>query len=112
METNQAAHDAAHSQTVGPAARKRLWKVFWLLLAITLVEVALAFTHINKDLLNTVFFAFTIVKAYYIVGYFMHLKTERSELAWILLLPFVLLLYFIFMALYEGTAFHHVLFGS
>lgn len=111
METNQTTHDTSHSETVGPAARKRLWQVFWLLLVITLVEVGLAFTHLNKDLLNALFFGFTIVKAYYIVGYFMHLKTERSEMGWMLIGPFILIIYFICIMLYQGVVFHHILFG-
>ena len=50
------------------------------------------------------YFDLTIVKAYFIVGYFMHLKFEVMPLQWSLLLPFVLIVYLIFIALYEGVA--------
>ncbi|MBI4945804.1 MAG: cytochrome C oxidase subunit IV family protein [Bacteroidetes bacterium] len=111
METNQATHDDAHSHNVGPSARKRLWNVFWLLLVITLVEVGLAFTPLNKDLLIALFFGFTLVKAYYIVAYFMHLKTETKEMGWMLIGPFIFIIYFIILMLYQGVALHHDFFG-
>jgi cytochrome c oxidase subunit IV len=53
--------------------------------------------------MNT-FIVLTIVKSYYIVGYFMHLKYEVVPFRWTILLPFVLIVYLIFIALYEGSA--------
>jgi cytochrome c oxidase subunit IV len=78
--------------------------VFWILLGVTIFEVAISFTGIPHDILIITFVALTLVKAYYIVGYFMHLKYENLPLQWTILLPFVLIVYLIFIALYEGTA--------
>ena len=90
--------------TIGPAARKRLWRVFWLLLFITIFEVGIAFSSIPHDILVKVFILLTIVKAYYIIFYFMHMKHERTNMAWTVLGPFVLIAYFIYMMMTEGNA--------
>jgi cytochrome c oxidase subunit IV len=94
------AMDKAHSGL----NTKVIWKVFWILLGVTIFEVAISFTGIPHDILIITFVALTLVKAYYIVGYFMHLKYENLPLQWTILLPFVLIVYLIFIALYEGTA--------
>ncbi len=83
---------------------KMIWRVFWILLAITIFEVAISFTGISKDILLVTFLTLTIVKAYFIVGYFMHLKFEVMPMRWSLLLPFILIVYLIFIAIYEGAA--------
>ena len=53
---------------------KTIWKTFWILLVITISEVAIAFTSLSKELLMFIFITLTIVKAYFIVAFFMHLK--------------------------------------
>ena len=83
---------------------KVIWKVFWILLLVTMFEVGISFTHIPKTILLYTFVALTLVKAYYIVGFFMHLKFEKVPLQWSLLLPFILIVYLIFIAIYEGIA--------
>jgi cytochrome c oxidase subunit IV len=80
-----------------------IWRTFWILLVITLFEVGIAFTSIPHDILIIIFIVLTIVKAYYIVAFFMHLKHETAPLKYSILLPFVLILYFIVMALAEGV---------
>ena len=83
---------------------KVIWKVFWILLGVTIFEVSISFTPLSKDILLWTFIALTIVKAYYIVGYFMHMKFEAVPLQYSILLPFVLIVYLIFIAIYEGIA--------
>ncbi len=95
-ESEEKAHSALNT--------KLIWRVFWILLGVTIFEVAISFTGISKDVLLWTFVALTIVKAYFIVGYFMHLKFENTPLQWSLLLPFVLIVYLIFIAIYEGIA--------
>ena len=67
----------------------RIWKVFWILLALTTVEVVLGIFKppilidnmlIGVTLLNHTFIILTLVKAYYIVGVFMHLGDETKSL--------------------------------
>ena len=80
-----------------------IWKTFWILLVITLFEVGIAFTSIPHSILIIIFIVLTIVKAYYIVAYFMHLKHEKQSLRYSIVLPFLLILYLIVMALAEGN---------
>lgn len=93
---------AHHDEAEGKKARKKLWAVFWLLLAVTIVEVWVGFMAGDwglSDLFLKVFFiGFTIVKAYYIVYSFMHLGHEVKSLRWIIIAPFTaFILYAVFM---------------
>ena len=83
---------------------KVIWKVFWILLGVTVFEVGISFSSIPKSVLLYVFIALTIVKAYYIIFFFMHMKFEETPLKFSILLPFVLICYLIFIAIYEGIA--------
>jgi len=82
---------------------KIIWKTFWILLGITIFEVGIAFTSIPHHILILLFITLTIVKAYYIVAFFMHLKHEETPLKYSILLPFILILYLIVMVIAEGT---------
>ncbi len=93
-------HDKAHAGL----NTKVIWRVFWILLLVTIFEVAISFTGISKTILLYTFITLTIVKAYFIVFYFMHLKFEATALKFSLLLPFVLIIYLIIIAIYEGIA--------
>jgi cytochrome c oxidase subunit IV len=96
-------HDAQEKAHSG-LNTKVIWRVFWILLGVTIFEVAISFTGLSKDVLLYTFITLTIVKAYYIVGYFMHMKYEEVPFQYSILLPFVLIVYLIFIAIYEGTA--------
>jgi cytochrome c oxidase subunit IV len=86
-----------------PNSVKIIWKTFWILLIVTMFEVGIAFTSLPKDVLLIIFVILTIVKAYYIVAYFMHLKHEKVSFKYSILLPFFLILFLIVMALAEGN---------
>ena len=95
-----------------------IWKVFWILLIITTVEVALGIVKpsflmgevLGTRILNHLFIIMTLVKAAYIVGYFMHLKHERKNLIWSITLPsFVLIIYLVFILLTEANYLHDLL---
>ena len=98
-------HDEAHGKQI----RSKLWKVFWLLLAITLLELFVGFNATKWGLLGggflKVFFIFfTLVKAGGIVLVFMHLIDETKFFRYTILLPYtVFILYLIFIILVEGT---------
>lgn len=95
-------HNQFVEEHYDPKNRSVIWKTFWILLIITIAEVGIAFSGISKDILEVVYIILTVVKAYFIVGYFMHLKHEKQTLAMTIVLPFVLILYLISMALAEG----------
>ncbi len=80
-----------------------IWRTFWILLAITVFEVGIAFTSIPHNILIVVFIVLTVVKAYFIIAFFMHLKHERDALKYSILLPFILILYLVVMAIAEGN---------
>lgn len=68
---------------------KLIWKVFAILSAITLVEVILGIIkpealHLKgmfgTSFLNIIFLVLTLVKAYYITWFFMHMADEKKSL--------------------------------
>ena len=87
--------DAAHNTGTG-----WIWKIFWLLLIITTVEVVLGIIQpdfllvqfAGTRLLNHIFIILTLVKAFYIVWSFMHVKDEKKNLQWTLFLPVIILI--------------------
>lgn len=95
----------------GPEGTKWIWKVFWILLIVTTVEVALGIIKpeflmakmLGTSILNIIFIVLTIFKAYYIVAEFMHLGHERKNFMWTITLPIVILIpYLTFILLTEG----------
>lgn len=96
----------------------RIWKVFGILSAVTILEVFLGilkpeFLHMNNflgmNLLNWIFYALTIYKAYYIVWAFMHMEGEKSSLRSAVVFPLIfLILYILFILLTEGDYIYEV----
>jgi len=86
-----------------PKSHKVIWRTFWILLFITLFEVAIAFAPIAHGILVATFIVLTIVKAYFIIAFFMHLKHEELSFSYIIILPFILIVFFIVMALGEAN---------
>jgi cytochrome c oxidase subunit IV len=92
---------------------KRIWTVFGILSAITIVEVIFGIIkpevlHMNSllslSLLNWLFIILTLVKAYYIVYAFMHMEGETKTLRYSVLLPLIfLVVYLSFILLTEGN---------
>jgi len=98
----------AHESNTG-----RIWKVFWFLSAVTIVEVvlgifkpeALHMTNVlGTNLLNWIFIILTLVKAYGIVWAFMHMEGEttalRRAVVWTVIF---LVIYLVFILLTEGN---------
>ena len=67
-----------------PSGTSWILKIFWILLVITTVEVVLGIIKptilltsvAGTSVLNLIFIGLTLVKAAYIVQYFMHLKYD------------------------------------
>jgi cytochrome c oxidase subunit 4 len=64
-------------------------KVWIGLLVLTLIEVVLGYIQFNMHVMLTLLLGFSIVKAYLIMAYFMHLKYDRPSLSWILVPPLI-----------------------
>ena len=101
----------AHTQSANErqASIKSIWKTFWILLGVTVVEVGLAFLHLytgfpGKLLLNSVFIGLTLVKAFFIVAEFMHLGHEVRNLIMTILFSLLLFVWFIIAFLADGDS--------
>lgn len=97
---------AHHSDEAGKIKRKELWRVFWYMLGITIVELIVGFNnaHFSKLFLMFFFIGFTIVKAGFIVLSFMHLGDEKKVMKWVILAPFtIFILYLVFIVTTEGS---------
>ncbi len=95
-----------------PADKKKIqkiWKVAAILGGITAIEFIIAFS-INSGYAKTfLFIALTIWKAFYIVSEFMHLGHEKKSLKMSILLPLLLVIFFIFIMIYQGGAIYDLL---
>lgn len=97
----------SHSEEEGKKVRKTIWAIFWVLLAVTSVEVGLGLTWKSLGLawgfVKWTFIILTLVKAYYIVAYYMHLKHEYKNFIYAVAIPYiVLVVYLIVMVLAEA----------
>ncbi len=84
---------------------KLLWKVFWILLVLTAFEFLIAFGLDSDKFKLTkilIFVIMTIVKAFYIVGTFMHLKDEVKSLIWTVILPAMFVVWLLVALIVEG----------
>jgi cytochrome c oxidase subunit IV len=86
---------------------KWIWKVFWILLVVTLIELVVGFKatdwQLNDMFLKVFFIGFTVFKAYYIVFSFMHLKDENKPMKYTVLAPFIgFIVYLVWIVLTEG----------
>jgi len=82
--------EAAHSASA-------YMKIFWILLVLTVIEVAIVYMGLPKILLAGLLIIFAVWKAALVAMHFMHLKLEKKTLAVIALAPFVLCVFFILM---------------
>ncbi len=64
-------------------------KVWAGLLALTSIEVLLAYVHVAPGLMLGLLMTFSVAKAAMIMGYFMHLKFDKPALTWMLVPPLV-----------------------
>ena len=86
------------------AHRKTIWKTFWYLLVLTAIEFLIAFTVPAGGLRVSIFVSMTLVKAFYIVAEFMHLRYEVKSLIYSIVIPTVFILWLIVALLIEGAS--------
>ncbi|MEC3878387.1 cytochrome C oxidase subunit IV family protein [Parapedobacter sp. 10938] len=108
MATQDHTVEHAEGQHHEGMTKRKIWQVFFYLLALTALEffIALVLVHggvIEKSMaVNVVYIVLTLVKAYYIVAYFMHLKFETFGFIMSVAIVFILIIYFIALMLTEG----------
>ena len=89
---------------------KLIWRTFWILLIITVVELALAILYYETDFLpkhflNGIFVIGTLAKAFFIIAEFMHLKHEIRNLIMSIAVPAMLFIWFLAAFLWDGNSF-------
>lgn len=99
-----------HAPSEGTA---RIWKTFWILLAITIVELSLGLLmYLAPDIpswghlfIKGVICILSLAKAFYIVSIFMHLGDEIRNLIMTVVVPLMLFVWFIGAFLWDGNSY-------
>jgi len=101
----------AEEQHVG-GGTKEIWRVTWILTILTLVELGLGFwmttmpfEGLERHFVKGAILILMVAKAFYIVGYFMHLKHEIRNLIMTIVVPLFLFVWFIIAFLTDGNSF-------
>src|SRR5579863_4656576 len=89
---------------------KIIWRTFWILSIITVVELALAILYYKTDFLpkhfiNGLFVIGTLAKAFFIIAEFMHLRHEIKNLILSLAFPAMLFIWFLVAFLWDGGSY-------
>jgi cytochrome c oxidase subunit IV len=94
----------------------RIWKIFWLLSAVTVVELVLGFglakhwygdpvtSHGPILFVKGVICILSLAKAFYIVSVFMHLGDEIRNMIMTIVVPLLLFVWFIAAFLWDGNS--------
>ncbi len=98
-----------------PSGTKKIWKTFWILSIITIIElvIGLAIYNIHKGehpseslvlFFKGMVCILTLAKAYYIVSIFMHLGDEVRNFIMTIIVPLCLFIWFIIAFLWDGNS--------
>jgi cytochrome c oxidase subunit 4 len=95
--TNVHTHEGTEHAEHETMTKKKIWKVFYILLGITCIEFFFALylgPHygIPSHWINPIYIVLTLFKAFYIVGYFMHLKFEKLDMALAIIVPILFII--------------------
>ena len=91
-----------------------IWKVTLILSVLTIIELILGFWMMGVNdagarlAIKGTIVILMIAKAFYIVGYFMHLKHEIKNLIMTIVVPLALFIWFITAFLYEGNSYKNL----
>jgi cytochrome c oxidase subunit IV len=103
-----AEHTPEHAHEHASMTKRKIWQVFFYLLGITALEFIIALYLIPKGIVshgvgNFAYIILTLVKAFYIVAYFMHLKFEKFAFKASIVFSLLFIIYFIVLMLIEGN---------
>lgn len=98
---------------------KRIWKAFWILLILTIIELALGLTVYYIDLtpdpsqylilaIKGAICILTLAKAFYIISIFMHLGDEFRTMIMSIAIPATLFIWFIIAFIVDGNSFKNL----
>ena len=104
-------HTSGHDEHHGLDKRK-IFQVLGILVLITAIEFIIALwakpngylgaAETGTMVANVIYIVLTLLKAFYIVAYFMHLKYEKLGLQLALSVSFIFIIYFIVLMFIEG----------
>lgn len=102
--TNSHAAEHGEHETM---TKKRIWRVAIILSIITCFEFFIALVvvpdmHVALHWVNPVYIVLTLLKAYFIVAFFMHLKFEKLGMALAIVLPILFIIGLILVLTNEG----------
>lgn len=109
-----ASHAGLSPEEQSKAQIRKIWMTALILAVLTAVEFIVAFSlpYEMAGLKAAIFIVMTIVKAFYIVGEFMHLKHEVKGLIWSILLPAAFVIWMLVALLVEGDYIFSKVFGG
>src|SRR5688500_2173019 len=94
---------------------KRIWRTFWLLLIITVIELGLGLLMYAISMpswlvlfIKGIIVILTLAKAFYIVSIFMHLGDEIRNLIMTIAVPLMLFIWFIAAFLWDGSSYKNL----
>jgi len=100
-------HTEEHLEHTEPPVdiKRQIWRTFWILFALTIIDIAIYFYFIgHKSMTKNITFIFLgVVKAFFIVGVFMHMKFERKWLPYLIITPMLFVIYLITLMVIEGN---------
>lgn len=79
-----------------------IWVTFFIMSFLTIIDIVLYFWIDPSMIRNTIFIVLGLVKAYYIVGVFMHMKSEAMNLIIGIIGPVLFIIALIMGLLQEG----------
>ena len=119
MEHSAVSEITFHHHVPGEENVKRIWKTFWVLLFITVIELGMGFTiyfiHKNPDFSHSLVLGIkgaivilSLEKAFYIVSIFMHLGDEIRNMIMTIAVPIMLFIWFITAFLWDGNSYKNL----
>ncbi|HCL05562.1 MAG TPA: hypothetical protein DHW64_06190 [Chitinophagaceae bacterium] len=106
-------HTVGHEETHG-GGTSEIKKVTIILSVLTIIELVLGFWMIGMEseglrlAIKGAIIILMLAKAFYIVGYFMHLKHEIKNLIMTIVVPLALFIWFIIAFLADGNSFRNL----
>ena len=113
MENQTVASEVTFHHEPASDSVKRIWRVFWILLIITVIELGIGVTMYLLNLpdgfrrlaLKGTVTILSLAKAYFIVSVFMHLGNEIRNMIMTIVVPLMLFIWFIVAFIYDGNSY-------
>ncbi len=115
MDQHTSSEVTFHHHVPGEENVKRIWKTFWVLLIITIIELGLGLFLYATDFpswlnlaIKGVIVILSLAKAFYIVSIFMHLGDEIRNMIMTIVVPLMLFIWFIAAFLWDGNSYKNL----